>query len=121
MIQGQNAFQNPIRKDRTRIEEAARTLTGQIPYYKDRIQEAQGMPLEEALFHVPIGNFVNETKSKQDAFKQRQKETPSNGINSRKCTRKVQENPFRLTKMCKNIVKVNRHRSCGVFYVFSQS
>lgn len=73
LIQGQNAFQNPIRKDRTRIEEAARTLTGQIPYYKDRIEEAQGMPLEEALFHVPIGNFVNETKSKQDAFKQRQK------------------------------------------------
>ncbi|HDR5269509.1 hypothetical protein E8M24_18810 [Bacillus thuringiensis] len=73
LIQGQNAFQNPIRKDRTRIEEAARTLTGQIPYYKDRIQEAQDMPLEEALFHVPIGNFVNETKSKQDAFKQRQK------------------------------------------------
>nr|WP_088327007.1 hypothetical protein [Bacillus cereus] len=73
LIQGQNAFQNPIRKDRTRVEEAARTLTGQIPYYKDRIQEAQDMPLEEALFHVPIGNFVNETKSKQDAFKQRQK------------------------------------------------
>ncbi|HDR7969500.1 TPA: hypothetical protein QCY14_004892 [Bacillus pacificus] len=73
LIQGQNAFQNPIRKDRTRIEEAARTLTGQIPYYKDRIQEAQNMPLEEALFHVPIGNFVNDTKSKQDAFKQRQK------------------------------------------------
>ena len=56
LIQGQNAFQNPIRKDRTRIEEAVRTLTGQIPYYKDRIQEA--------LFHVPIGNFVNKTKSK---------------------------------------------------------
>ncbi|OUB82176.1 hypothetical protein BK784_38750 [Bacillus thuringiensis serovar medellin] len=48
-------------------------MTGQIPYYKERIQEAQDMPIEESLFHVPIGNFVNDTKSKQDAFKQRQK------------------------------------------------
>lgn len=107
LIQGQNAFQNPIRKDRTRIEEAARTLTGQLPYYKDRIQEAQDMPLEEALFHVPIGNFVNNTKSKQDAFQQRQK---ANAIEWSKFKKMYEESTGKPAPTYKDVQKYRQSK-----------